>query len=186
MDAQTFGFLISLIAVLLNIIVLYWNMRKTDLQHKKTEELAALTANLETQVHRLSVGLNQEISRLNRMKDLTNGVYLAAAKITAKYRWAFVDPSATAGKDTWRDQYLEELVVSRVTVDGSFVEMVAIANVVSDLKLSSLLVEYKLSVPRKEYVSSDEWESRMKGFETSATALHEQIYLLLQKITNKA
>ena len=186
MDNQSIGFLISLIMILVNIVALFWNMRKTSLQHQKTGELAKLTSNLQNDVNRLSVSLDQEITRLERMKDLTNGVYLSAARITAKFRWGFVDPEATAGKEEWRAHYLEELVSSRVTIDGSFVEMFAIAKVIGDAKLTFLVEKYKESVPRKENIGEAKWINRMRDFESEATALHEQIYKLLQDTTKRS
>ena len=175
-----------LVATFVNAVLAIWNVIHAVLQFRERRKIAEIEGNLESQVNRLSVGLNQEITRLNRLKDLTNGVYLSAARITAKYRWSYVDPSATAGKETWRDQYLEELVESRVTVDGSFVEMVAIGNVINDSELSSLVEKLRQSVPRKENFSTDEWDAHMKCFETAATALHEKIQKLLEITINTA
>ena len=64
----TLGGLVITAAV--NIGVLFWNIRTISIQHQQTQDLAALTSELQNRVNRLSADLDQSLRRLRRAREL--------------------------------------------------------------------------------------------------------------------
>lgn len=67
--------IVAIITAVINIGYLYWNMRQTFIQHRKTEELTRLTSELQNKVNRLSVDLDQSLRRLHRARELLANLF---------------------------------------------------------------------------------------------------------------
>ena len=186
MDGQTIGFIIALIAILVNIGALAWNIRKTSLQNTETKKLAETTAQLDSRVHRLSVNLDQRIVRLNRLNDLIRGAYLSNMKLNRAF-W-FNEVGLGKGSDTSQHYLhiisLDELTKYHVTVEGSFVEMHALARVIGDSDLLDLIFHMRSTLPDLTKVDTvEERKKDLQDFEISVTAVHEKVYRLLAEST---
>ena len=186
MDSQTIGFIITLIAILVNIGALAWNIRKTSIQNEETKKLTELTAQLDVRVHRLSAGLNQRIAHLNRLNELVRGAYFNISKL---YR-AFLLNEVGLGKgsDTSRHYLhvaeLDELASSYVSVVGPFAEMTAIARGIGDDRLIDLILEMRLKLPDVTKAETvEERTENLQVFEFVVIEVHEKVYELLEETT---
>ena len=187
-DGETIGFIIALIAVVVNIGALLWNIRETDIQNTETKKLAELTANLDDRVNRLSVSLNQEIAHLNRMLDLVRGSYLSLSIYSKKL--SFMSHAVGEIPDAVEDKpkifTLDEMARTYVTFDGSIVEMHAIARAMDNAELESQINDYFNCVHAFDPAISVE-ENRKRGdkFFKATTALQEMVYRLLKDAAKK-
>ena len=174
--------------ILVNAVLVIWSIKKVSVQSNETRKLAELTAQLEHRVHRLSVGLSQEISRLNRVRDLTNNVYLACSKSSFLSSMAFKSPRAVVEniENSSPGFTLEDSAVIRITVNGSLVEMIALGDVIDNAELKSLIEKFRQNVTDlSNSASLDELSKQDKKLARSAIALHKQVYMLLQETTGE-
>lgn len=180
MDVQNEGVLLG---VFVNAILVIWNIRKTTIQNTETKKLAELTANLDDRVNRLSVSLNQEISRLNRLLDLVRGSYLSLSMYNSKF--SFMSRAVGGSPDSIEEKpkifTLDEMARTFVTVDGSLVEMSAIARAMNNSELESRINEFAVSIHAFQPAASVEANSESSDqFMKTTTALQEMIYRLLK------
>ena len=171
-------------ALIINAVGTTWSIVETSKLHKQAEELQESNANLQSEVNRLSTHLNQEIVRLNRLNELARGLYLSSARLNFKYRLS----AALKGKDsqTFLSEVatIDEITDVLITVKGSIIEMTAIATVIGDDNLLSLISELESYLPDyNAELSQDEWFKKLSNFENNVTALHEKVYSLLQAAT---
>ncbi len=183
MDGQTIGFIIALIAILVNIGALAWNIHKTSIQNSETKRLAELTANLDHRVNRLSVSLNQEIAHLNRILDLVRGAYLSLSIYSKKF--SFMSHAVGESPDKTEDKpkifTLDEMALTYVTFDGAIVEMHAIARAMNNRELESQINDFANCVHAFDpAISVEENQIRDNEFVKATTALQEKIYRLLK------
>ena len=184
MDVQNEGVLLG---VIVNAILVIWNIRKTTIQNTETKKLAELTANLDDRVNRLSVSLNQEILRLNRLNDLTRGVYLSNKKLNRIIRFNSlrIGKNEMSVADYLQELSSEKLATYIVASEGSFVEMFALARVIGDADLDAQIGKMRdtlLDITFEE--SLEEWNTRVRHFEQSVAAVHARVYELLEKATD--
>ena len=172
-----------LAAVIVNAVAILWNIRQTHLQKMETENLAALTAQLDDRVNRLAVSLNQEIAHLNRILDLVRGSYLSLSIYSKKL--SFASHAVGESPDTVENKpkifTLDEMARTYVTFDGSIVEMHAIARAMNNAELESQINDFASCVHAFDPAIPVE-ENRKLGdqFFKSTTALQEMIYRLLK------
>ncbi len=182
-DVQTFVIGLGLIV---NAIAVGWNIIETHKLHEQAISLQVSNSNLQSEVNRLSVHLNQEIVRLNRLNELTRGMYLSALRRNQKLQLIASDPTKNAMARIATDEFLNEMTDTAVTFHVSTIEMKAIANVVGDSELLSLIEKLRTSAPTFDMSESDEarWK-RLRVFGEHATALMEKVYQLLEEATDK-
>lgn len=171
--------------LIVNAIAVVWNIIETFRLHKQTNELQESNARLQTEVHRLSVHLNQEIVRLNRINQLTKDLYESSAGLIFKHALATSgddDESNNSNAATYSD---EEIVNFFVTFEGSLVEMKAIATIIGDAELMSLIEKTRESMPNLDpKASKADFYEGIHEFGNHATALHLKTYTLLQEVTS--
>ena len=183
MDVQIDGVLLG---VIVNAILVIWNIRKTTIQNTETKRLAEFTTQLDDRVNRLSAGLDQKIVRLNRLNDLVRGAYLSNSKLNRAF-W-FNEVGLGKGSDTSQHYLkvisLDELTLNFVTVEGSFVEIHALARVIGDSDLLGLIAQMRSKLPDLTNVdNSDERNKSLVEFELSVSAVLEKVYKLLEEAT---
>ena len=132
-DIQTFHIVATLI---INAVAVIWCIRETFVRHKQTKELQASNANLQSEVHRLSVNLNQEIVRLNRINELIRGMYPSTARL--RYKTGLQAKNKNSREQNSTHISIDDIADWLVTFEGSTLEMRAIANVIHDTELLSL------------------------------------------------
>ena len=183
MDGQTIAIVGALI---INAIATGWNIYKTTLVHKQTEELQDANAKLQSEVHRLSVHLNQEISRLERLNELARGMYLSYARINHKYGLMKSVGVKSILDNKMANVSIDEFADFLITVKGSIMEMRAIANVIGDSELQSLVEQMQNSIPVGIAEEPEQSRKYVAKLEESATELLEKVYRLLQSATEAA
>ncbi|MYD08546.1 MAG: hypothetical protein F4X02_00755 [Chloroflexi bacterium] len=184
MDSQALGIVATIV---INSVAIAWTIRETFVRHGQTKELQESNARLQNEVHRLSVHLNQEIVRLNRLNDLTTDLYRRIAR--ENYRFGILFPGQRKGKTGGiaTDSLINELSDCLSVLEGSIAEMKAIAKVIGDAELLSLIDEFRLGVPNFDTDESmEQWLNRQNEFGRRATAVHEKVYKLLQAATEAA
>lgn len=166
--------------LVINAIAVFWNIYKTSVLHKQTSDLQQSNANLQSEVNRLTLHLNQEIIRLNRILELTRGMYLSATGFghklaMAKWIQDGIDRSVSP----------DEHVNFFITVDGSIVELRAIVNAIGDSDLQNLVEDLVHSVPSLDIEKEAEaWFKNVVQFGRLTTNVQEKVYRLLQKATD--
>ena len=185
MESETIA---VLAAVVINVVAVGWNIRETFVLHRQTKELQESNATLQSEVHRLSVHLNQEITRLNRVNDLTRGIYLSTLRLRYRTRLEFLGKGEDSERNgSSRDYWNEEFTSWVVTFEGSMIEMRAIANVIDDEELSLLIQTLWKSVPSVDPGQTEEvWVDTLTVFCTNAKAVLEKVYRLLEKATDSS
>ncbi len=177
MDGETVAIVGALI---INAIATGWSIRETSVLHSQTNELQQSNAKLQSEVNRLSVHLNQEIIRLNRILELTRGMYLSATGFGHKLAMAKWIKDGTN-----RSVSPDEHVNFFITVDGSIVELRAIVNAIGDSDLQDLVEELAHNVPRLDLEKEAEaWFKSVVQFGRLTTNVQEKVYRLLQKATD--
>ena len=172
-------------AVVINVVAVAWNIRVTFVLHRQTKELQVSNAKLQSEVNRLSVHLNQEITRLNRIIELTREMYLSSARLGHK-RTLSANVGEVSSDRTNTNSSDDELIDFRLTVDSSTIEMQAIANVIGDLELQvriGLLSERARSINLTALESPEEWFQQVSDFGKLVTDVQEQVYRRLQDVT---
>ncbi len=184
MDSQALGIVATII---INSVAIGWTIRETFVRHGQTKELQESNAKLQGEVNRLSVNLNQEITRLNRINELTRGMYLSCARLSYKYGFVFKFRDEDSTEQVFEDISIDELSNVLITLEGSTIEMRAIASTICDTELLELINNLRYNVPTFDNEKSrDEWFDSLKEFEKHATALLEKVYKLLQAATESA
>lgn len=183
MDNQS---VVMLAAVVINVVAVGWNIRETFVLHRQSKELQKSNANLQNEVHRLSVHLNQEIIRLERINELTRGMYLSWQKIYQKYRLMIEVGVDDIVRSKIGEVSVDEFADFLVTVKGSVIEMRAIATVIGDAELRSLVEHVSSSVPAAALKDPDQSRESLDKFEKSVTNLLAKAYRMLQEVTETA
>ncbi|MDE2637485.1 MAG: hypothetical protein OXI30_14070 [Chloroflexota bacterium] len=179
-------------AVLINVVAVGWNIRETFVLHRQTKELQASNANLQNEVNRLSVHLNQEINRLNRMNELTRDLYISILR--TRFKWDLVrlqNGESTDRASVLNDSWTEEFTSMFVAFEGSILEMRAIANVIGDEELLIFIQTLRNSAPifdgNDVHPTDDNaWKNQINEFCNNATALHEKVFRLLEEVTESS
>ena len=172
--------------LIVNAVAVAWSIRETFVLNGQTRELQKSNAKLQSEVHRLSVHLNQEIVRLNWINELARGMYLSSMSLRYKAGMLNADKGNDSDKTSSVSISNDEITSWLVTVEGSIIEMRAIANVINDADLLLLIKGLRNSVPRYREESQQIWLSDLEEIGKNATALHEKVYRLLEKATNSA
>lgn len=173
-DTQT---LVIGLGLIVNVVAVGWNIIKTS-------RLQESNVKLQSKVNRLSVHLSQEIARLNRINELTRGMYLSCARLSYKYGFIFKFRNENSSGREVEDISIDELSNVLITLEGSTIEMRAIATTISDAELLDLINKLRNSVPSFDNEKSrDEWFDSLKEFEKHATTLLEKVYKLLKAAT---
>jgi len=132
-----------------------------------------LTILTQRNIHRLEESLNQDIKRIERIKDLINGTSIASHNIA--FTSLFGERSAP-----------DELYITALTqIWCSITEMKAITRVVGDSELSNTvdkMEERARTIPTHNGQTAAEW---IVAFEEDATATYEASEKALNKITKK-
>ncbi len=182
-DIQT---LVIVGGLIVNAVAVFWNIIETSKLHKQTKELQESNAKLQSEVNRLSVHLNQEITRLNRLNELTRGMYLSSARLNHKYMLMKTVGVGEVIKSKMGNVSVDEFADFLITFKGSIIEMRAIANVIGDPELQSLVEQIHSNVPVDAMKEPELSRESLNKFEKSATDLLEKIYSLLQAATEAA
>ena len=184
MDSQTIGVVATF---MINAVAIIWCIRETFVRHRQTQELQKSNATLQGEVHKLSVHLNQEIVRLNRLNNLTTELYQSVARQSYRFGLTIGSRSKDASRGIVNDNFINEISDCIATLEGSILEMKAIAIVIGDSELPSLINELRAKVPTFDVEESrDKWLKRQITFGQQATAVHEKVYKLLQEVTDTA
>ena len=174
-------------ALVVNALAVGWSIRETFVLNGQTKELQKSSAKLRSEVERLSVHLNQEIVRLNRLNELTRGLYLSSARLIFKHALSTSGDNEDAHNSSGATYTDDEIVNFFVTFEGSLIEMKAIAVVIGDSDLVSLIETTRTSMPPMDSKSEkDEFYKKVHEFGNHATALHVKAYTLLQEVTGSA
>lgn len=184
-DIQT---LVIVGGLIINAVAVGWNIIETVRLHKQAKALQESNAKLQSEVNRLSVHLNQEITRLNRINDLTRGLYLSTLRLRYRTRLEFLDKGKDSSEiSSSRDYWNEEFTSWVVTFEGSMLEMRAIAKVINDEELLLLIQTLRKSMPSVHPGQTEEvWVETLTVFCNNATAVHERVYRLLEKATDSS
>lgn len=175
------------IATGVNVCVAVWNVVQTIIQFWQRKKMAEIESNLERQVHRLSVHLNQEIIRLNRINELMRGMYLSVSRQNHKIQLIASDRAKDAISRMGSDEFRNEMTDTAVTLGGSYIEMKAIANVIGDSELLSLIEKLTKCVIEFDLKESAEARrKRHREFGQQATAVLEKVYTMLQEVVDSA
>lgn len=183
MDSQALGIVATII---INSVAIGWTIRETFVRHGQTKELQESNAKLQSEVHRLSVHLNQEIVRLNRLNELTRDMYVNCARLNHQFslrRKVGVDDIKLGGLE---NKSVDEVAEFLISVRGSIIEMRAIANVIGDPELQSLVEQMRSHIPVEMAEDPDKSSKLLDEFGKSATELLEKVYRLLQAATAAA
>jgi hypothetical protein len=182
MDNQSLGVVGTFI---INAVAIIWCIRETFVRHGQTKELQDSNARLQSEVNRLSVNLNQEITRLNRINELTRGVYLSSARLHFKYALLAKFEDADSVSRNEEIYSVDDYVNFLTTVEGSTLEMRAIAKVIGDSDLVALINQLREGVSTYSMNESQgEFFQRLDDFGQHATRLYETVYRLLEAATD--
>ena len=181
-DIQT---LIIVGGLVVNAIAVIWNIVETFRLHKQTKELQESNAKLQSEVNRLSVHMNQEIIRLNRVNELTRDMYRNVSRLHHKLDLSVDNEGADKLNVLAMDELLNEAADSLVTYHSSHLEMKAIATVIGDPELLERIDELRSNVlifdPKESKAARQKCQ---RAFRKHTSAVHEKVYELLQEVSD--